>query len=166
MGGGGGVSPPNVPTEANKSCTCNLYARASASDTYRPIFSGLKIHLHTIQSMQFPFIHLWYWAINDSIGQNTNIEGKSIIIRASAERASLENIFAFSHSKTAISFNILLVLLIPYLKNIYIYIFRSQMTSAYIYIYKYIYIHTINAVPCYYLCLVWRYINDSIPTKH
>ena len=40
-------------------------------------------------------------------------------MRASVERASL-NIFAFSHSKTAISFNILLVLLILYLRNIYI----------------------------------------------
>ena len=44
-----------------------------------------------------------------------------------AERASLEN-FAFSHSKTAISLNILLV---HCLRNIY---FRSQITSAYNYI--------------------------------
>ena len=40
-------------------------------------------------------------------------------------RASAEN-FAFSHSKTAISFNILLALLILYLRNIYT--FRSQIT--------------------------------------
>ena len=39
-------------------------------------------------------------------------------MRVSAERASFEN-FAFSHSKTAISFNILLVLLILYLRNIF-----------------------------------------------
>ena len=52
-------------------------------------------------------------------------------MRASAERAILEN-FAFSHSKTAISFNILLVLLILYLRNRYI--FRSQITICMIHI--------------------------------
>ena len=38
----------------------------------------------------------WYGAINDSIGQNTDIE-KILIMRVSAERASLENfpIFTF-----------------------------------------------------------------------
>ena len=30
LGGGGGARPPNVPTEKN----CNLYARASSSETY------------------------------------------------------------------------------------------------------------------------------------
>ena len=48
-----------------------------------------------------------------------------------AERASLEN-FRISHSKTAISFNILLVLQILCLRNIFI--FRCEITSAYIYI--------------------------------
>ena len=48
-------------------------------------------------------------------------------------RASAEFFFAFSHSKTAISLNILLVLLmILYLRNIYI--FRSQITICMIHI--------------------------------
>ena len=55
-------------------------------------------------------------------------------------RASAE-IFAFLHSKTAISFNILLVLLILYLR--YIYTFWGLKLHLHIY--------TINVVPCYYL---------------
>ena len=45
------------------------------------------------------------------------------------ERA--RKLFPFSHAKTAISFNILLVLLILYLRNTYI--FRSHITSSYTY---------------------------------
>ena len=66
--------------------------------------------------------------------------------------------FAFSHSKTAISFNILLVLLILYLRNIiYFQVSNYNLHDTYI----------INAVPCL-LLMVWRYIytNDSIPTKN
>ena len=75
----------------------NLYARAIASETYRPLFS-----------------HMVYGAINDSIGQNTDIE---ITMNKLCERA--RKLFPFSHSKTAISFNILLVglLQILYLRN-------------------------------------------------
>ena len=68
---------------------------------------------------------------------------KSMNMRASAERASLK-FFAFSHSKTAISFNILLVLLILYLRNIYI---SGLSVSNYNLHDTYI----INAVPCSYL---------------
>ena len=70
--------------------------------------------------------------------KKSNIEK---IYAYASERGASEprRIFAFLHSKTAISFNILLVLLILYLRNIYI--FRSQITSSY----------TINAVPCYCL---------------
>ena len=50
--------------------------------------------------------------------------------RARSERAW--KLFPFSHSKTAISFNILLVLLILYLRNTYI--FRSQNNYIFIYI--------------------------------
>ena len=49
-------------------------------------------------------------------------------MRASAERASWK-LFPFSHSKTAMSFNILLVLLILYLRKIYF------QVSNYIFIY-------------------------------
>ena len=54
-GGGGGGKTPNVPTQ-KKVYICNLYARASASET--------RIHLHT-QSMQ------WYGTINDSMTDET-----------------------------------------------------------------------------------------------
>ena len=141
-----GIGPPNVqapppPPQCTDRKINHVHVtymrerakRASASDTYRPIFSGLKIHLHTYTINAVPFYYLWYGAINDSIGQNTNIEGKYVNMRAS----ELRFFFAFSHSKTAISFNILIL----YLRNIYF--FRSQMTSAYK--------HTVNAVPCYYL---------------
>ena len=59
--------------------------------------------------------------------------------RARSERAW--KLFPFSHSKTAISFNILLVLLILYLRNMHIF---SGLKL-------HLHIHTINAVPCYYL---------------
>ena len=70
-------------------------------------------------------------------------------------RASLETL-AFSHSKTAISFNILLVLQILCLRNIF-------QVSKYICI-AYISI-TINAVPLL-LLVVWRYKRQYILTKH
>ena len=82
---------------------------------------------------------------------------KSMNMRARAERASLDNFCIFTFSKTAISFNILLVLLILYLRNRYI--FRSQITICMVHI-------IINAVACYYLWYGVMYTNDSIPTKH
>ena len=80
---------------------------------------------------------------------------KTLTLRKSMNmRASLD-IFAVSHSKTAISFNIPLVLLILYLRNIYI--FRSQITSM-------IHISSMQfPVITYGMAL---YTNDSIPTKH
>ena len=61
-------------------------------------------------------------------------------------------IFTFSHSKTAISFNILLVLQILCLRNTFI--FRSQITSA------------MHFPFITYGIGMMLYINDSIPTKH
>ena len=128
--------------------TCNLYMKTS--EIYRHIFSGLHIYcFYTIHAV--PPFYLWYGGINDNIWQNTYIEK---IYEYASERAW--KFFAFSHSKTVISFNILLVLLILYLRNIYI--FRSQITICMI--------HIINAVPCYYLWYMALYTNDSIPTKH
>ena len=76
------------------------------------------------------------------------VSDKILTLRKSTNmRASeLGNFFAFSHSKTAISFNILLVLLILYLTNIHVYKCHVQ-DSNYICIIHY----TINAVPYYYL---------------
>ena len=94
--------------------------RASASETY---ILGLQIDLH-VQSMQFPFITYGmalYRQYNDKILLNIEyVSGRS-------ERA-YNFFFAFSHSKTAISFYILLVLVTLCLRNIYI--FRSQITPA------------------------------------
>ena len=59
---------------------------------------------------------------------------KSMNTRASVERASLDFFFGFSHSKTAISFNILLVLLILYLRNCRNIMFRSQITICMIHV--------------------------------
>ena len=68
-------------------------------------------------------------------------------MRASAERASAET--PFSHSKTAISFNILLVLPILYLRNTYF-----QVSN-----YIFIYIQSMQfPVITYAMAL---YINDS-----
>ena len=47
LGGGGGGDSQMYRQKSN------LHARASASEAYT--FSGLKIHLHNIQSMQFTF---------------------------------------------------------------------------------------------------------------
>ena len=91
------------------------------------IFPGLKIHLHrglhfvdTINAV--PLYYSWHGTIYDSYYNDKTLT-LSMNMRASS------NFFSqFSHSKTAISFNILLVPLILCLRNIYI--FRSQITSA------------------------------------
>ena len=87
--------------------------RASASETYRPLFS----HMVWRYKRQYRTKH-WHW--------------ENLWINYASERgASVAwKLFPFSHSKTAISFNILLILLILYLRNTYI--FRSQ---NYIFIY-------------------------------
>ena len=84
--------------------------------------------------MQFPFIKIWYGAIYKRQYEKTLTLRK--IYEYASDRAW--KIFAFSHSKVLFP-SIFSRLLILYLRNIYI--FRSQITSAYIYIY------TINAVP-------------------
>ena len=106
-------------------CWCFCY---SISETY--IFSGLKLQsalyiYHQCSSLLL--LMVWRYIFKR---QYTN---KTLTLRESMNmRASLEN-FAFSHSRTAISFNIMLVLLILYLRNI-IYIFRSQITICIIHI--------------------------------
>ena len=73
--------------------------------------------------MQFPVL-TYGMALYTVYRQNTNIEK---IYEYVSERQASE-LEKNSHSKTAISFNILLVLLILYLRNIYI--FRSQIQSS------------------------------------
>ena len=77
------------------------------------IFSGLKLHLHIHTINAVPCYYLWYGVVYKRVmyTDKTITLGKSMYMRA-----SLENFLAFLHSKTAISFNILLVLqiLCPY----------------------------------------------------
>ena len=57
--GGGGQAPQMYRQKKTNHVglyTLNLYARASASETYSPIFSGLENNCMHIQSMQFPLI--------------------------------------------------------------------------------------------------------------
>ena len=131
---GGGQAPKC--TDIKKSYTCNLYARASeASERLRNITIGL-------------YFLVWYGAINDSI---VTLRKSKLNERARSERAW--KIFPFSHSKTAISFNILLVLLIFNLRN----------TFSGLKVHLHVYIQSIQLVITYGMAL---YINDSIPTKH
>ena len=79
-----------------------------------------------------PCYYLWYGVI---IYKRQYTDKKLTLRKSMNMRASLDFFFAFSHSKTAISFNILLVLLILYLRNCRnIYIFRSQITICMIHI--------------------------------
>ena len=100
-----------------------------ASETYRPLFS----HMVWRYKRQYRTKH-WHW--------------ENLWINYTSERGASElgNFPPFSHSKTAISFNILLVLLILYLRNTYI--FRSQITSSYTY----------NQCSSLLLLMVWRCI--------
>ena len=92
------------------------------------IFSGLKIHLHTYNQFS-SLLLLLAWRYTRQYNDRTLLN----------EYASeLRQFFAFSRSKSAISFNILLVLMILCLRNIYF------QVSNYICI-------IINAVSFYYL---------------
>ena len=94
--------------------------------------------------------------------KHTNIIEKNLWLCERAWSERVWKIFAFSHSKTAISFNILLVLLILYLRKKYIFSgLKSHLHNSYIYT-----LYTTNAVPCYYLGYGVIIINDSIPKKN
>ena len=81
-------------------------------------------------------------------------------MRASAERARAWKLFPFSHSKTAISFNILLVLLIVPLSQKHIYFSGLKLHPPLIYIQS-------MQFPCYYLWYGVVYKRQlCIPTKH
>ena len=99
-GGGGGAYL--VACDRKNIMYCNLYARASASEAYRPIFSGLKIHLHTYTINAVPFCYLWYGAINDSIGQNTLTLRKIYDYVSERGASELGNFSHFHILKTAI----------------------------------------------------------------
>ena len=85
------------------------YFRYTLSEIYT--FSGLKLYMHTYTINAVSFYFLWYGAIYKRQCINKTLTFRKYYVYASerAERASLEH-FAFSHSKTSISFNILLVL--------------------------------------------------------
>ena len=113
LGGGGGQAPQMYRQ--------NFFLLKCASERserapIKHIFSGLKIHLHTYNQCSSLLLLLAWCYIYDSI----MIKHYSLrkIYEYASER-SLDFFFAFSHSKTAISFNILLVLMILCLGNIY-----------------------------------------------
>ena len=76
------------------------------------IFSGLKIHLHTYNQCSFLLLFM-AWSYMRHYNNKTLLIEKTL-----CERAERAKILAFSHSKTTISFNILLVLMILCLRNI------------------------------------------------
>ena len=103
--------------------------------------------------MQFLLLLMvWCYIYKRQYTDKTLTLRKSMHMRASVERASLE-IFAFSDSKTAISF-IGTSDTLSQKHNI----FRSQTKICMI-------PDIINAVPCYYLWYGVIYTKDSIPTK-
>ena len=119
-----GGKPPKCTDKTNY----NLYARVSeASERLKNIYSQVSkyicIHRPTINAV--PFYYLWHGAIYTTVYNNK------------------QN--AFSHSKTTISFNILLVLC---LRNIF-----SGLNLHLHIIYNY---YTINAVSFYYG--IWHYV--------
>ena len=122
------------------------------------VSNNICIHIYTINAVSF--YHLWYDAIYTSKRQYTDKTltlRKCMYMRASGG-SKLRKISAFLHSKTAISFNILLVLqILLSQKHIF---FRCQITSAYI--------MQSMQFPFIIHGLDWLvlYINDSIPTKH
>ena len=90
-GGGGGARPPNVPTEEKKSCTCDLSARASASQTYIfPCVKILVISTYTFHQCSSPILLMVWRYITTIYQQNTNIE--KIYVYAS----ELENVQIFT----------------------------------------------------------------------
>ena len=90
-GGGGGKTPKCTDKKIYVLILCERAPQ-------KHIFSGLKIHLHTYTINAVSFNYLCYGIIND-------------IIPSEHYASELRIFLAFSHSKTAISFNILLVLL-------------------------------------------------------
>ena len=124
---GGGARPPNVPTE-KKSCTCNLYARASeASKRLRNIYiSGLKIHLHTYainqcSSLLLLMVWRYKWQYTD----------KTLTLRKIYEYASELRKFSHFYILKQQFFSICCWYFRYTLSQKHI--FRFQITSAYIY---------------------------------
>ena len=75
----------------------------------RNTFSGLKVHLH-IHTINAVGYYLWYGVVyKRQYTDKTLTLRKSMYMRANGA-SELRKFFAFLHSKTAISFNILLVL--------------------------------------------------------
>ena len=104
-GGRGGASPPNVPTGKKNHASV---ATERLRNIY--IYSGIKtlVIMHTYTINAVPLYYFWYGAININIPTKTNIE-KNLCMRASGA-SKLRQFSHFDSSKTAISFNILLVL--------------------------------------------------------
>ena len=136
--GGGGGQDPEMYRQNN---ICTYIARANeASERLRNIYFHDSKYICIVIYNAVSFNYFLYGAINDIILTKQHYE-QSMNMRASGA-SELRKFFTFSYSKTAISFNILLVLQILCLRNTFI--FRSQITSAYIH-------NIINAFSFYHL---------------
>ena len=109
-----GVKTPKCTDKKN-----TYTARASeASERLRNIYyqDSKYICLH-IQSMHFPLLMVWRYK---RYYTNKTLQLRKKIYEYGSERSErAQTIFTFSHAKTAISFNILLVLQILCLRNIF-----------------------------------------------
>ena len=121
---GGGGQDPQMYRQKKKNHVHVTYMRerakrASASETYT--FSGLKIlHANTINAVPLYYLWRYKWKYTDK----TLTLRKSMNMRASGA-SELRQIFAFSHNKTAISLNILVV------PEIMIYIYTLSANTLY-----------------------------------
>ena len=127
--GGGGEARSPICTDSIKKHVHVTYMRerakrVSASETY--IFSGL-IKIYTpayIYNQCSSFYYMWYGPINDSIPHKTLTLRKIYDYASELRKCSHFHIL----KRHAVSFNVLLVLQILCLRNIYS--FRSRNTSA------------------------------------
>ena len=112
---GGGARPPNVPTKMYIYCASERSERERLRNIY---FQDSKYICLHIQSMHFPLLMVWRYK-RYYTDKRLKIKKKKIYEYASERSEQSLIFFTFSHAKTAISFNILLVLQILCLRNIF-----------------------------------------------
>ena len=147
LGGGGGKTPKCTDRRKKKSCICNLYVRACASEIY--VFSGLKIHLqfcihiytiNAVSSLLLLLVWCYKWQYTD----------KTLTLRKPMNmRASLEN------------FCIHLVILKLLFPSIFCWYFRCILCLRNIFSGLQLYLHRAyiyNPRSFLSLFMVWNYI--------
>ena len=139
MGGGGGGGKTPKCTDKNHVHVTYMCERATQKH-YIPVSKHICIH---IQSMQFSlFLVLWRYKRQYTNKILTLRRRKNMHMRASgaSELRKFPSIFCWYFRYFVLD----------------IYIFRSKIIYAYIY----------NQCRFLLFLMVWRYINDSVPTKH